>query len=337
MKKRIISTTILAIIIGAVVYFHGGISSLFQSPTAYAVGDLTVNWGVPEGNPIFTVVNFAPGQSESRTVQVTNGAPTSRPVGVRGILTSDPNNLSSTLDIVISEGLINRYAGTLAQFMLDSTSPDGISLSLLASGATTTYTFKVTFKPSSGNAFQNANVVFDLKIGISIPIPAACGDPSQYTKTIFGTAGNDKINGGNGNDLIFGLEGNDTIDGGNGKDCIVTGNGNNHVNGGNQNDVIVAGNGNNTIDGGNGSDTIKVGNGINNILGGNDTDQITAGNGNNTIDGGNGNDAITTGTGTNKIKGGNGNDTITTSATSTVDGGNGTDTCIGGIKTHCEL
>src|SRR4029077_3464909 len=59
---------------------------------------------------------------------------------------------------------------------------------------------------------------------------------------IFGRAGNDTLNGANGNDIIAGEGGNDTINGGNGDDTVqftATGDGFDAVTGAVGNDTIV--------------------------------------------------------------------------------------------------
>ncbi len=367
MKLKLLRPVILLVIIAGLIYVNGGLGNLFRSPTAQAVGgDITVDWGVAPGTPIFVVANFAPGQTESRTVSVTNTATAARPVGVQGILKSQTHNLDTVLDLVIKSNGSDVYGGTsgtgpktLAQFFLESATISGIPLSTLPAGGNTHYSFIVTFDHTAGNDFQNANIVFDLSIGVFFTIPEACSAIPFSGKPIFGTNGNDHVFGTNGNDLIMTFDGNDVVDGGNGNDCIIAGGGNNNISGGNGNDVIlVNGNGSNQIDGGNGNDVIKViGNGNNHIEGGNGNDSITVvgtghnfldggndndvivgGNGGDEIHGGNGNDVITGGAGINKIFGENGNDLLTAgSVGSQVDGGNGVDKCVGGIKIRCEL
>ncbi len=63
-------------------------------------------------------------------------------------------------------------------------------------------------------------------------------DPLVTDNTLFGTSGNDQINGLTGNDLLGGKEGNDVIDGGAGNDMIGGGAGNDNIKGGDGNDYI---------------------------------------------------------------------------------------------------
>ncbi len=63
-------------------------------------------------------------------------------------------------------------------------------------------------------------------------------DQMVTDNTLYGTPGNDKINGLAGNDLLAGKAGNDQIDGGAGNDMIGGGAGNDNIKGGDGNDYI---------------------------------------------------------------------------------------------------
>lgn len=385
MKKRIIFIVILASIVGFVFVAN---KDFFWKPatTAYAVGDLTVDWGIGVGDvgPIFNVLNMAPGDIEERDVDVSNSAVTARPIGVRGLMTSGQASFSAALKIVISEGGTDLYGGTsgtgeksLSDFFTESAGPDGIPLSTLGPGGTTTYTFKVTFAEDSGNEFQNLSVMFDLKIGIAIAVPAECEDIEFDLVDglpIFGTDGNDRINGTRGNDLIFGFEGNDRIFGHGGHDCLVGnegndelrgevgndflfgnegndlligavgndfisgGDGNDNIRGENNNDLIEGGDGDDKITGGNGNDVINAGIGNDDVSSENGADEINGGAGNDKLDGGSGNDLIHGNSGDDQINGKSGNDTlIGDEDTDSINGHSGTDTCEGEVEVNCEL
>lgn len=325
MKKLIIISLIL-LCTALIAKESGAVSNLFKTNTAYAVGDLTINWGVPQGQPLFTVSGMAPGDIQARSVIVTTNALAARPVGVRGILSSQTGNLSDKLLITISQNGSDLYGGakgmkTLTQFFADSASSEGVLLSTINSNASSSYTFAVTFDHNASNEFQNKNINFDLQIGVVTPIPAACNISNLSGKhIIFGTSGDDVINGTNGDDIIFGLEGNDIINGGNGNDCIVGGAGNDTIYGSNGDDVLVDMEGNNTIFGSNGRDM---------IITGNENDTLDGGNDNDTLNGGAGNDKLTGGIGNDVLIGGPGTDNL--------NGGIGIDTCDGEIKISCEL
>jgi len=291
--------------------------------TAQAIGDLTVDWGpgILEGQPIFTVSNMAPGQTETRTVTVANGASSSRPLGIRGIEVSDTGNLSDVLLLEIKENGVSLYLNSLSQFFLDTVNPDtGIPFSTLASGASATYEFIVTFDPDAGDQFQDQSVVFDLKIGIFVELPEACQNIQFTQPPIFGTQNRDRLHGGNGRQLIVSFEGNDVISGGNAGDCILSGPGNDKVSGGNGPDAIDSGPGDDQITGGNGNDIVMAGPGADRIEGGNGHDQVFGQEGNDILKGGNGNDTLDGGPDTDSA-----------------DGQLGTDTCDAETEIRCEL
>lgn len=323
MKKGIFRLTILivslAILIGAIKS-----KDLFKNKsTAFAVGDLTIDWGggVLEGQPIFTVNNMAPGDIETHTVNVSNGATTGRPVGVRGIEATPSGILKNVLFITISENSTVLYGPKkLDDFFTESTNPDGIPLSVLGPSSSTNYKFKVEFDKDSGNEYQDTSVKFDLHIGISVPVPGECLNINFGGRDpIFGTQGNDTIYGTYRNDLIFAFEGNDKVYAGAGNDCVVGGLGNDNLRGEAGLDVIFGNQGADTLIGGAGNDL---------ILGNEENDKL---------EGEAGNDALKGGSGDDDINGHSGNDNLDgEDGTDKVNGSSGIDTCIGETKILCE-
>lgn len=334
MKKRLIKIIALLLFISVSIGLNKGLN-LFHS-TVRAVGDLTVDWGVPEGSPIFVINNFAPGEVESRDVLIQNSVSSIRPVGVRGIETEQLKNLADKLFIKIFSGGDTYYGGpgsekTLTQFFSESSGPDGIELFNLNPGTDKTITFQVTFDPQAGNDYQEARVVFDLRIGIAIEIPAQCSGIVFAGDPIFGTESNDNIRGTNKNDLIYGFEGNDKISSSNGNDCVVGGPGNDNINNSNGNDVLFGNDGDDTLNGSNGNDKIFAGNGNDKLYGSNGNDQLEGEDGDDFIDGSNGDDRINGGIGNDQIEGSNGNDIVHGNAgNDKIDGGNGIDQIYGG-------
>lgn len=319
--------------------------NLFAKPSyVYAVGDLTINWGIGIDNvgPIFNISNFAPGDEETRTVNIENTALISRAVAIRGIKTSGAGNLESSLEIVISDSSGDLYGGTngtktLEDFFNDTSSPLGVFLFDLAGGANQDIEIKIKFLAGAGNQYQDANVVFDVLIGITVDIPAECSD-IVFDNVVFGTAGNDRLNGGAGSQLILGLEGNDRIDGGAGGDCIVGGLGNDNLEGGAGGDIIDGGEGNDKIEGGAEGDTIKGGSDNDNIRGGAGNDNILGEGDNDVIDGDAGADFIDGGDAHDILKGGAGGDTlIGGSGIDTANGQSGVDSCTAEVETSCEI
>lgn len=319
---------------GTLLYQNGGLG-FFDKKVAYAVGDLSVVW---ESDPLFNYSNIAPGFEITKTVGVTNSAPSTRSVAIKGIETTDTGNMSNVMHIEIKEGASVIYYDSLTNFFASSASPFGIFLSDLANGANTEYTVRVIFDESAGNEFQNKNIVFDLQIGITVGLPTACTQISFPNNPIIGTAGNDKINGTSKNDLIITYEGDDRVSASGGDDCIITGEGKDRVDGGtgldvidlgdgddkntasNNNDIVFGGNGNDDIDSGSGNDKVYGGSGNDKLVGGSDNDEVFGEEGNDELEGGSGNDNLLGGVDVDKAK-----------------GGSGTDACDAENETTCEL
>lgn len=367
MKKKILTIIAALFLLATLLYGNGGFG-LFKDPgTVFAVGDLTVDWGIGMGNvgPIFNVSGFVPGQSDDRDVIVTNGAATGRPVGIKAVKTDGSATLlENKLNIVISKGGTDLYGGssptgpkTVADFFIESAGTDFVELETLAPGASATYNIKVTFDETAGNEYQNSFVIFNLIIGLAVDIPAECNGITFASPTpIFGTSGNDNLRGTNKNDLIILFEGNDRVLALGGDDCIIGGPGNDELRGELGNDIIfgnegvdllVGAAGKDKIFGGDegdvirgevGADIIEGGNGNDNITGGGDPDQINAGPGNDFVKGEDGNDTILGESGNDQLIGGAGKDNLNGGAdTDIVNGESGQDTCVGETKIQCEL
>lgn len=166
-KLKIIKITIIALVLSLA--YQLASPAFLDNSTAFAVGSLTINWGVPSGNPIFVVTNYLPGQGEQRTVSITNNDTQTRHVAIQGIKTSETGNISQVIDFVISQNGTDIYGGTtgaktLAQFFSVSNVGSGLSLGDINASVTKSFTFKATFKINSGNIYQLKSVVFDIKI-----------------------------------------------------------------------------------------------------------------------------------------------------------------------------
>jgi Ca2+-binding RTX toxin-like protein len=332
MKIRLLRITILLLFLASVFIYKNGFKLLSNSSTVRAVGDLRVDWGVPhEGDPLFKILNMAPGQNEAKEVHIINDASTTRPVGVRGIKTEEVGGLSEKLNIAISKNGTNLYTDTLAKFFDESSGPDGIELFNANPGTDSKLVFTVSFDPSADNNYQNTKVIFDLHIGIAVTIPKECLNIKFSGDPIFGTEGSDNLRGTNGNDLIYGFEGDDTIESSNGDDCVVGGAGNDKINNSNGNDVIYGNESDDTLNGSNGNDQIFGGDGADKINGSNGDDVIYGENGDDTIYAGNGNDLVYGGSGDDYIDGGNGDDKLfSDEGDDTLFGRNGNDYIEGG-------
>ena len=333
----------LAVIIAVVNIYQNNRPSMVR-----AIGDLSVDFGVPEGDPIFILNNMLPADTESRSADVTNNGSEPLDVKVKAVVQSETGNISTVLSFVISENGTDLYGGSsptgpkhLSDFFTESGTA-GIPLSSINGGDSTTYTFKVTFDAEAGNEFQGKGVVFDLIIGIGgsdDEVPAECAQITFDGEPIYGTSTGDHLVGTPGNDLIFGSGGGDSISGGSGDDCIVGGDGGDFLRGNNGNDVILGGNGGDSIKGNNGEDKLYGGDGSDSLDGGNQDDILDGGNGSDGLQGGNGKDTLFGGSGSDGLKGGNGDDYLDGGdGNDGLKGGPGIDTCINGEGVEsCEL
>ena len=164
--KKILKIIILLLVSGLIL--------LNKTPTAFAAGDLNINYHVPPNDPIFVVENFLPGDTENRNIDITNNGSIARAIWVKGVRTGGVGGapkLETVLDIVIKDGAAPIYGTgsptgpkTVQNFFTDSNAPAQITLGTVNPGVHKTFNFKVTFPTSAGNEFQRKSVIFDLKI-----------------------------------------------------------------------------------------------------------------------------------------------------------------------------
>jgi len=162
---------------------------------------------------------------------------------------------------------------------------------------------RIAVNARGGNDAVTLNLTAGLKIGISV-----FGGPGDDTITgsalneyLVGGDGDDSIFGGEGRDSLYGCWGNDALDGGAGDDIIVAGKGN---------DLVVGGAGDDRMFGQTGSDSIAAGLGHDRIDGGAHSDQIHGGYGADLVNGGDGNDTLWGGDGRDSLIGGPGEDLV---------------------------
>lgn len=202
-------------------------------------------------------------------------------------------------------------------------------------------------------------LVYDLLFDSGDTIPLNVSNPifgTTHGATLSGTAADDIIYGGFGNNIINGNDGNDTVYAGQTNDVISGGNGDDILYGGDGNDAFISDAGNDILNGGEGHDyvdysgstngvTVKlidgtavdgvytdtlvgieeiIGSGLDDtIIGSHNDDTISGEVGNDLLKGRKGNDWIDGGTGDDEIYGNRGSDTLF--------GGNGNDSLFGGI------
>lgn len=139
-------------------------------------------------------------------------------------------------------------------------------------------------------------------------VPSASSALSLPYCTVNGTDKADRITGTAGNDIICAGAGNDVVNGLGGNDVIYGGLGNDRINAGSGADDVYGDAGSDYIDGGSGKDDISGGIGSDSISGGTEADIIDGDAGSDTIAGGAGDDAINGGPAKDQIRSGAGSD-----------------------------
>ena len=172
MKSKILKK-IISVLAGFLLFFTF-LGFPYYQVGVHAAGDLEITHNaLPLPSPVFSVVNFLPGDMDDKDIDVKNNGTVPHFISVRGVRTGgvgDDPKLETILEIVISKGLIELYGGSLGaktvqEFFDDSMNPNGVPLSAVAPTETNTYNFKVTFPVSAGNEFENKSVLFDLIFG----------------------------------------------------------------------------------------------------------------------------------------------------------------------------
>lgn len=169
--KRLVKILVLVLIIGLTLKLSG--LELFKPTTARAVGNLSVDFHVPEGDPIFTLDDFKPCDTEERVVTIENNYDESKKVSVIGLSKEETGEIASVIDFAISNGNADIYGGTtgtktLKDFFEDSANSEGIVLTILDQNQSEEFFFTAVFQCNAGNEYQQKKVVFDLRIGVSI-------------------------------------------------------------------------------------------------------------------------------------------------------------------------
>ena len=150
---------------------------------------------------------------------------------------------------------------------------------------------------------------------------------SDYqNKVIYGTGGDDNVNGAYGDDRLYGFDGNDTMHGNYGNDRLFGGIGNDRLYGDAGNDTLYGEEGNDFLSGGLGNDALYGGAGNDTLWGDNGaeagSDYLYGQGGNDFLFGGASSDYLDGGDGDDRLWGDSGNDVLV--------GGNGSDVLWGG-------
>jgi len=131
-----------------------------------------------EADPLFSEVNFLPGNEVTRTVEVTNNSESEQDIIMEAINAVDDDGLGDALELVITEGETTLYDDMLSDFLRAGE----VSLSSLSSGDSKTYTFGVTFDDTTGNDVMGAGLSFDLCVGFE-------GGDTNCGDTVIGNEG----------------------------------------------------------------------------------------------------------------------------------------------------
>jgi hypothetical protein len=125
-----------------------------------ATGDTEVVFG---NEPLFSEINFVPGQAVSRWVKFKNNTGNILTAATKAIQVSNPDGFGDWFDILIEEGSTERYSGTLTEYF----NANEIMLSNVAGeGTQVQYDFTITMKTGAGNDTQGKTLSFDIQVGV---------------------------------------------------------------------------------------------------------------------------------------------------------------------------
>lgn len=155
----------------------------------------------------------------------------------------------AVLDIFFSDG----DSTSLNIFPTNPTESDPIFFGIVADKNISK--IRLTEGPEIGG-FGNEEIALDNFI---VPRSTIANIPSQNDDNLIGTANNDTIDLGNGQDIANGLAGDDVINGGDGDDRIFGGEGNDTLLGGQGQDRLFGDSGDDLLNGGAGDNTLTGG------------------------------------------------------------------------------
>jgi len=115
-----------------------------------------------QNTPLFGETSFAPGNSVSRWVKITNNTETAHRAIVRALSVNNDDNFGDVVILEIKQGSTVIYNDTFSEFFAE---PE-IILPQVGVGETNTIDFIATFIPESGNEYQEKTMNFSLNIGL---------------------------------------------------------------------------------------------------------------------------------------------------------------------------
>ena len=155
MKK---TTKILTRIIIATAMFFG-----FAGLTFAANPPLEVAWG---SSPLFTVTDFAPGQSSEATITITNNDTRTRGAYIEAVSVYNDDNLASQMKFEIFDGNETPALWSYDNFE-EFLKAGPVQLANLPQGNAGNYKLKVTFLSSATDTYQGKTLKFDICVGFS--------------------------------------------------------------------------------------------------------------------------------------------------------------------------
>lgn len=202
---------------------------------------------------------------------------------------------------------------------IDLTSP-GHTLDFSSLGSD--YSVNFTGDSSSAIEISDGSSTFTVVDTWSWGADAQLGGTTSWTDftEIFGTQGDDildggdgddTLSGGKGDDILYGGEGDDHLIGNAGEDTLYGNAGNDELRGHADNDTLHGGDGNDQLYGDEGDDTIFGDAGNDELYGGEGNDELRGNAGEDKLFGRSGDDSLFAGKGDDILEGGEGSDTLT--------------------------
>ncbi len=119
-----------------------------------------------ETRPLFKNVNLTIGDSEAKTITVTNNGRTTQDVYIsvdNFVVPGNGTNLADVMDITITSGGTTYYTSSFTDFFGDVP----VYLGDLAGGANRTYVVSASIDSLAGNAYQLKSFGFELSVNFS--------------------------------------------------------------------------------------------------------------------------------------------------------------------------
>lgn len=148
-----------------------------------------------ESDPLFSEVNFIPGDGVDRWIKATNNSPDTQSIIIEAINFSNPGELGDNLELTIKEGSTELYKDTLANFF----SYGEVYLSdLTGGGGNTQYDLNIKFPEGADTSSMEDTLGFDILIGFRGEGDNGGGNGGGGGDTVVTTGGGGSGGGGGG-------------------------------------------------------------------------------------------------------------------------------------------